>query len=290
MPESAAERLKLIDKDCPNIAVSRQCALLGANRSMAYYQPAPVSEFDLFLMAKIDKLYTAYPFYGAPRLTKHLNIVDKISVNHKKVERLIGLMGVAAIYPHKKWNTSQPDPKHQKFPYLLNEIKVKRPDQVWGTDLTYIQANKNWYYLVAIMDWFSRYVVSWRLSESLTTDFCVLNLQRALKVGQPEIHNSDQGSQFTANDYLKTLQQHPEIKISMDGRGRCFDNIFNERLWRSVKYEEVYLKDYQSFAEAQTALDKYFKFYNTIRLHSSLGDQTPEQIYFKRSESISSNH
>jgi putative transposase len=290
LPESVAERLKLIDKDCPKIAVSRQCELLGANRSMVYYQPAPVPESDLFLMARIDKLYTAYPFYGAPRLTKHLNIIDKIAVNHKKVERLMGLMGIAAIYPRKKWNTSQPDPKHQKFPYLLNEINVKRPDQVWGTDITYIQANKNWYYLVAIMDWFSRYVVSWRLSESLTTDFCVLNLQQALKVNLPEIHNSDQGSQFTANNYLKILQQHSAIHISMDGRGRCFDNIFNERLWRSVKYEEVYLKDYQSFAEAQAGLDKYFKFYNTIRLHSSLNDQTPEQIYFKRSKSISSNH
>ena len=290
MPESANERLKLIDKDHSEIPVRRQCELLNTNRSMVYYEPKPISEFDLMLMEKIDQLYTQYPFYGVPRITKHLNIVDKINVNHKRIERLMGLMGIQAIYPRKKWNTSQPDLKHQKFPYLLNEININQPNQVWGTDITYIQANKDWYYLVAMMDWFSRYVISWQLSKSLTTDFCVLNLQQALKVGQPKIHNSDQGSQFTARDYLETLQQHSAIQISMDGQGRCFDNIFNERLWRSVKYEEVYLKDYQSFEEALASLDKYFKFYNTIRLHSSIDDQTPEQVYFQRSKSISSNH
>ena len=290
MPESANERLKLIDKDHSEIPVRRQCELLNTNRSMVYYEPKPISEFDLMLMEKIDQLYTQYPFYGVPRITKHLNIVDKINVNHKRIERLMGLIGIQAIYPRKKGNTSQPDLKHQKFPYLLNEININQPNQVWGTDITYIQANKDWYYLVAMMDWFSRYVISWQLSKSLTTDFCVLNLQQALKVGQPKIHNSDQGSQFTARDYLETLQQHSAIQISMDGRGRCFDNIFNERLWRSVKYEEVYLKDYQSFEEALASLDKYFKFYNTIRLHSSIDDQTPEQVYFQRSKSISSNH
>ena len=290
MPESANERLKLIDKDHSEIPVRRQCELLNTNRSMVYYEPKPISEFDLMLMEKIDQLYTQYPFYGVPRITKHLNIVDKINVNHKRIERLMGLMGIQAIYPRKKGNTSQPDLKHQKFPYLLNEININQPNQVWGTDITYIQANKDWYYLVAMMDWFSRYVISWQLSKSLTTDFCVLNLQQALKVGQPKIHNSDQGSQFTARDYLETLQQHSAIQISMDGRGRCFDNILNERLWRSVKYEEVYLKDYQSFEEALASLDKYFKFYNTIRLHSSIDDQTPEQVYFQRSKSISSNH
>jgi len=290
LPESANERLKLIDKDHSEIPVRRQCELLNTNRSMVYYEPKPISEFDLMLMEKIDQLYTQYPFYGVPRITKHLNIVDKINVNHKRIERLMGLIGIQAIYPRKKWNTSQPDLKHQKFPYLLNEININQPNQVWGTDITYIQANKDWYYLVAMMDWFSRYVISWQLSKSLTTDFCVLNLQQALKVGQPKIHNSDQGSQFTARDYLETLQQHSAIQISMDGQGRCFDNIFNERLWRSVKYEEVYLKDYQSFEEALASLDKYFKFYNTIRLHSSIDDQTPEQVYFQRSKSISSNH
>ncbi len=276
--------------------MKRQCELLNANRSMIYYQPKLISEFDLFLMEKIDKLYTAYPFYGAPRITKHLNIIDKIKVNHKKIARLMGLMGIQAIYPKKKWNLSKADKQRRKFPYLLKGTNINHPNHTWGTDITYIQANKNWFYLVVLMDWFSRYVISWQLSKSLSTDFCVLNLKQALKVGLPEIHNSDQGSQFTADDYVKLLQQRPKIKISMDGRGRCFDNIFNERLWRTVKYEEVYLKDYCSFEQAMSSLDKYFKFYNTIRLHSSLNYQTPEQVYFQRStlpaecgESVSSN-
>lgn len=256
---------------------------------MVYYEPRPISEFDLFLMEKIDKLYTSYPFYGAPRITKHLNIVDKITVNHKKIERLMGLMGISAIYPKKKWNLSKANKQHQKFPYLLKGANINYPDKVWGTDITYIQANKDWFYLVALMDWFSRYVISWQLSRSLSTDFCVLNLEQALKINLPKIHNSDQGTQFTADDYIEILQQYPDIKISMDGRGRCFDNIFNERLWRTVKYEEVYLKDYQSFDEAQESLKTYFKFYNTIRLHSSLNDRTPEQVYFQRSKSVSSN-
>ncbi len=256
---------------------------------MVYYEPSPVSESDLTLMGKIDKLYTAYPFYGAPRITKHLNKIDKIVVNHKKIERLMNLMGLQAIYPKKKRSFSQANPEHRKFPYLLNGVKANHPDQIWGTDITYIQANQNWFYLVALMDWFSRYVLSWKLSKNLSTDFCVLNLEEGLKVSQPIIHNSDQGSQFTAEDYIKVLQRYSNIKISMDGRGRCFDNIFNERLWRTVKYEEVYLKDYCSFDEAEESLAEYFKFYNTIRLHSSLDDQTPEQVYFQRSKSVSSN-
>ena len=201
----------------------------------------------------------------------------------------MGLMVIHAIHPKKKWNLSKPNKQHQKFPYLLNEINVNRPNQIWGTDITYIQANKDWFYLVALMDWFSRFVISWQLSKSLSSDFCVLNLKQALKINIPEIHNSDQGSQFTANNYIQILQQYQNIKISMDGRGRCFDNIFNERLWRTVKYEEVYLKDYQSFEEARSSLKEYFKFYNTIRLHSSLNDRTPEQSYFQRSENVSSN-
>lgn len=256
---------------------------------MVYYEPKPISEFDLMLMEKIDELYTAYPFYGVPRITKYLNIIDKITVNHKKIGRLMANMGIQAVYPKKKWNLSKPNKQHQKFPYLLKGAHINYPDKVWGTDITYIRANKDWFYLVALIDWFSRYVISWRLSRSLSTDFCVLNLEQALKVNLPKIHNSDQGTQFTADGYIQTLQQYPDIKISMDGRGRCFDNIFTERLWRTVKYEEVYLKDYQSFDEALESLDIYFKFYNTIRLHSSLNDRTPERVYFQRSESVSSN-
>lgn len=241
-------------------------------------------------MRKIDQIYTKYPFYGVPRITNHLRQTDKIIVNHKKIERLMGIMGLQAIYPKKKWNISKPNPNHQKFPYLLNEVNINCPNYVWGTDITYIQANRHWFYLVALMDWFSRYVISWRLSKSLASDFCVLNLEQALKIGQPIIHNSDQGSQFTANDYIKILQRYPDIQISMDGRGRCFDNIFNERLWRTVKYEDVYLKDYQSFEEVLESLSIYFNFYNTIRPHSSLNNQTPEQVYFQRSKSVSLNH
>lgn len=281
--------MKLIDKDHSEITVKRQCELLNVNRSTAYYVLKPISEFDLMLMERIDKLYTSYPFYGVPRITKHLNIIDKIKVNHKKIERLMANMGIQAIYPKKKWNLSQPNKQHQKFPYLLKEVNINYPNKVWGTDITYIQANKDWFYLVALMDWFSRYVISWQLSRSLSTDFCVLNLEQALKVDLPKIHNSDQGSQFTANEYIKTLQQHSDIKISMDSKGRCFDNIFTERLWRTVKYEEVYLKDYQSFDEALESLNIYFKFYNTIRLHSSLNYQTPQEVYFKRSKSVSLN-
>lgn len=256
---------------------------------MVYYEPKPTSEFDLWLMQKIDRLYTAYPFFGAPRITKHLNKIHNINVNHKKIERLMGVMGISAIYPKPKWSTSQPDKQHYKFPYLLKGANINYPNQVWGTDITYIQAAGNWFYLVALMDWFSRYVISWQLSHSLTSNFCVLGLEQALKIGQPQIHNSDQGSQFTASDYVALLQQYPDIRISMDGRGRCFDNIFNERLWRSVKYEEVYLKEYRSFDEAQKSLHTYFKFYNTFRLHSSLNDQTPQQVYLQRSKSVSSN-
>lgn len=289
MPESTSERLKLIDKDNSGITIKRQCELLDTNRSMVYYEHEPISDFNLMLMKKIDRLYTKYPFFGAPSITKHLNKIEKINVNHKRIERLMADMGIQAIYPKKKWNLSKPNKQHQKFPYLLKGANINYPDKVWGTDITYIQADKDWYYLVAIMDWFSRYVLSWQLSKSLSTDFCVLNLNQALKISVPEIHNSDQGSQFTADDYINTLQQNPEIRISMDGRGRCFDNIFTERLWRTVKYEEVYLKNYQSFDEANYSLKEYFKFYNTIRLHSSLNDRTPERVYFERSKSVSSN-
>lgn len=278
LPKSSSERTKLIDKDHPNIPIMRQCQLLEVNRSNIYYQPRLIPEFDLFLMERIDKLYTDHPFYGAPRITKHLNLVDKITVNHKKIERLMRIMGIQAVYP--KRNTSKPSPNNTKYPYLLRGVKISRPNQVWGTDITYIRANHTWFYLVALMDWHSRYVLSWQLSNSLSIDFCITALKQALDIAQPEIHNSDQGSQFTAEEYLAVLKQYGNIRISMDGRGRCFDNIFNERLWRSVKYEEVYLHDYQNYTEANNSLSKYFQFYNHERLHQSLNYQTPAKVYF----------
>jgi len=247
----------------------------------------PVSEYDLWLMKKIDALYTEMPFYGSPRITQHFKKVDGLIVNHKKIERLMSEMGLYAMVPQK--NTSRPHPSHPVFPYLLRSKRIAYPNQVWGTDITFVRGNGIWFYLVAILDWYSRYVLSWRLSKSLTSDFCVSALDQALKIALPEIHNSDQGSQFTNFEYITKLREYPEIKISMDGRGRCFDNIFTERLWRTVKYEEVYLKDYQSFDEASESLSRYFQLYNTRRLHSSLDYQTPQQVYFSKVENVSYN-
>ena len=195
-------------------------------------------------------------------------------------------MGIQAVFP--KPNTSFPakDEEHQVYPYLLNGVNIGRPNQVWGTDITYIRAQEEWFYLVAILDWFSRYVISWRLSPNMQSDFCQAVLREALKQAIPEIHNSDQGSQFTAKSYLAILQEYPQISVSMDGRGKCFDNIFNERLWRSVKYEEVYLKDYTSYTEARESLNEYFRIYNHERLHQSLNYQTPAEVYFNQKAKI----
>ena len=285
MSDSPRERLELIDRDCLNIPVVRQCQLLGLNRSNVYYRPVPVSGFDLSLMKKIDELYTELPFYGSPKITKHLQLVEGLTVNHKRIERLMAEMGLYAIVPQR--NTSKPNPQYPVFPYLLKSKKIICPNQVWGTDITFVRGKGLWFYLVAVLDWYSRYVLSWQLSKTLTADFCVEALSQALKIALPEIHNSDQGSQFTSFEYIETLKQYPKIRISMDGRGRCFDNIFTERLWRTVKYEEVYLHDYQNYDEAQESLSHYFKLYNTRRLHSSLNYQTPERVYFSKVENVS---
>jgi len=228
-------------------------------------------------MHAIDAIYTEFPYYGSPRITPALHR-QGIPVNHKRVERLMQLMGIQALFPRPK--TSQPNLAHPTYPYLLHGLIICRPNQVWGTDITYVRANGQWFYLVAILDWYARYVMSWRLSRSLSVGFCVETLEAALAIGIPEIHNSDQGSQFTSAEYLAVLRRHPEIRISMDGRGRCFDNIFTERLWRTVKYEEVYLHDYRSYAEAECSLRKYFHAYNHERLHSALNYQTPAEVYF----------
>lgn len=261
------------------ISLRRQCALLGLNRSSTYYQPAPVTAFDLNLTYQIDAIYTEHPYYGSPRMTAQLKR-DGYLVNHKRVERLMHLMGLAAIFPKK--TTSLPGSGHVIYPYLLRHLVIDHPNQVWGTDITYIRAEGQWFYLVAILDWFSRYVLAWRLSRTMTSDFCETVLTEALTNATPEIHNSDQGSQFTSEAYTAILKHH-DVQISMDGRGRCFDNIFTERLWRTVKYEEVYLHDYQTFAEAQQSLGRYFHTYNHRRLHQSLGYQTPAEVYFATS-------
>jgi len=238
-------------------------------------------------MSKIDEIYTELPFYGSPKITKELKN-QGIIVNHKKIERLMAEMGLQALVPQK--NTSKPHPDHPVFPYLLRTKRIIYPNQVWGTDITFIRAKGLWFYLVAILDWYSRYVLSWQLSRTLTADFCVNALDQALTIARPEIHNSDQGSQFTSFEYIAKLREYPEIQISMDGRGRCFDNIFTERLWRTVKYEEVYLKEYQSFDEAQESLNGYFNLYNTRRLHESLNYLTPQKVYFSKVENVSHNY
>jgi putative transposase len=229
-------------------------------------------------MRLLDEEYTRHPFYGVRRM--HLYLVEQgYNVNPKRVRRLLREMGLEAIYP--KPRLSNPESGHRIYPYLLRGLPIVRPNQVWGTDITYIRLRHGFVYLVAIMDWFSRYVLSWELSVSLDASFCVTALQWALRTAKPDIFNTDQGSQFTSEAFTRQLLDL-QIHISMDGRGRAMDNIFVERLWRTVKYEEVYLKDYTSVSEAFEGLQIYFRFYNCERRHKSLGNQTPEEIYFSK--------
>jgi putative transposase len=271
------ERRAFIKPGDQNISLARQCELLGISRSGYYYEPVPESEKNICLMSRIDEIYTKCPYYGAPKITAQLNR-EGSAINHKRIERLMSLMGIQAIFP--KRNLSKNGKKHIKYPYLLNRLEINHPNQVWGTDITYVRALGQWFYLVAIIDWYSRYVLSWKLSRTLETDFCLACLEEALKIAIPEIHNSDQGVQFTSAEYLAILEARESIKISMDGRGRCFDNIFTERLWRNVKYEEIYLKEYASFAQAEQSLAGYFHTYNYERIHESLDYLTPAEAYF----------
>ena len=266
-----------IERDNLKIPVSRQCELLGLGRSSLYYRPFCDDSYNEFLMQLIDKEYTQHPFYGVPKMTIYLRRKGHL-VNPKRVRRLMRLMGLEAIYPKSKRNLSLPDKAHKKYPYLLGGLAITRPDQVWATDITYIRMYRGWMYLVAIMDWFSRYVIAWELSATLEADFCVTTLDRALATTCPDIFNSDQGSQFTSDDFTSLLL-NAGVLISMDGKGRAFDNIMVERLWRSVKYEEVYLKDYQTPGEAMLGLGRYFEFYNNDRPHQSLDYRTPAEVY-----------
>jgi putative transposase len=229
-------------------------------------------------MRLLDEQYTRAPFYGIRRMTAWLRSLG-IKVNHKRVARLLRLMGLETIYPKRR--LSLPDAQHKIYPYLLRGIKIKRPDHVWSTDITYVRLHAGYVYLVAIMDWFSRYVLSWEVSVTLEPEFCVSALDRALRAGRPEIFNTDQGSQFTSGDFIRPLKALG-IQISMDGRGRALDNVFVERLWRTVKYEEVYLKDYVSVPVAIDNLAGFFHFYNGERLHQSLGYRTPASVYHAR--------
>jgi putative transposase len=251
--------------------------LLGLGRSSYYYELAQESEENLRLMQLIDEQYTQTPFYGIPRMTAWLKDLDLgFAVNHKRVQRLMRLMGLEAVYPKPK--LSQSNQEHQIYPYLLRDVTIIRPNQVWSTDITYIRLVHGFVYLVAIMDWYSRYVLSWEISNSLEASFCLEALEKALAIGTPEIFNSDQGVQFTSQDFTGRLEA-AGISISMDGRGRVFDNIFIERLWRSLKYEDIYLKDYDSAVAVVEGLGRYFPFYNSERLHQGLGYRTPEVVY-----------
>jgi putative transposase len=264
-----------VEPNHAEISVRRQCELLGVNRSGLYYEPLGESEENLRLMRLLDEQYTRTPFYGSRRMTEWLN-GEGHAVNRKRVSRLMELLGVEAVYPKPK--LSQPGEGHRIYPYLLRGVAVERVNQVWSTDITYIRMAQGFVYLVAVMDWFSRYVLSWSLSLTMEGDFCVEALKGALRRGRPKIFNSDQGSQFTSEAFTGELADRA-IEISMDGRGRCMDNIFVERLWRSLKYEEVYLKDYASVSEARAGIQGYFRFYNYERLHQSLDYRTPAEIY-----------
>jgi putative transposase len=265
----------LVEPGHTEISMRRQCELLGVNRSGLYYEPVGESEENLALMRLLDEQFTRTPFYGSRRMTEWLATVGH-PVNRKRVSRLMELLGIEAVYPKPK--LSQPGEGHRIYPYLLRGTTVERVNQVWSTDITYIRMAQGFVYLVAVMDWFSRFVLSWALSLTMEVDFCIEALKRALRRGRPDIFNSDQGSQFTSEKFTGELAGR-QIAISMDGRGRCMDNIFVERLWRSLKYEEVYLKDYGSVTEARASIDRYFRFYNHERLHQSLDYRTPSEIY-----------
>jgi putative transposase len=272
------ERRELIERGNPELSLRQQCNILGVNRSGIYYRrKPPVSKDDLEVMHRIDEIWTRCPFYGVLKVTKQLHR-EGMAVNHKRVARLMGIMGIEAIFPRR--NLSLPGKGQEIHPYLIKNLAINHPDQVWGVDITYVRLRKDWLYLFALLDWFSRRVLAWSLSDSLEAGFCCQALEEALKDALPEIHNSDQGSQLTSNAYLGILKRYPSIRISMDGRGRAFDNIFTERLWRTVKYEEIYLKDYQSPKEASQSLTEYFRFYNEERLHQALDYQTPNEVYF----------
>jgi putative transposase len=265
----------LVEPENKQISIARQCQLLGLNRSTLYYQRQTEREEDARIMRLIDEQYTLTPFYGYRRMTVYLQSLGW-RVNHKRVLRLMRKLGLEAIYP--KPNLSKPCKEHLVYPYLLKDVEIERADQVWSCDITYIRLATGFIYLLVIMDWYSRFVIEFEVSNSLESSVYVEALKRALSKGCPEIFNSDQGSQFTSVEWLKVLQEN-QIRISMDGRGRCFDNIFVERLWRSVKQEEVYLKEYLDVWEAEEGLGNYFSFYNYRRPHQSLKYQTPFEVY-----------
>ena len=272
---SRSQRRAMIDREEPKLSLVRQCALLGLSRSSLYYLPTEAGAEELERMALIDRQYLKTPFYGSRRMTAWLRIQGH-QVNRKRVRRLMQVMGLEAIY--RRPNTSKPSPGHKVYPYLLRGLEINRVNQVWAADITYIPMARGFLYLVTIMDWYSRYVLASRLSNALEVDFCVAALEEALSKGRPEIFNTDQGSQFTSEAFTGMLLAQG-VQVSMDGRGRCMDNVFVERLWRSIKYEEVYLKAYQNGTEARRGIGAYLAFYNHERPHQALAYQTPGQVF-----------
>jgi putative transposase len=265
----------MIEPGHSQLSIAKQCELLDISRAGYYYRPAGEDEETRQLMRLIDAEYTRHPFYGYRKITQWLRH-EGYGVNKKRIQRLMQTMGLAAIGP--KPNLSKPHPAHPIYPYLLRGVPITAVNQVWSADITYIPLARDWMYLIAVIDWFSRYVLAWEVSNTLDTDFCLLALERALKQGTPSIFNTDQGAQFTSGDFTGRLRK-AEIAISMDGRGRALDNIFVERLWRTVKYEEVYPNDYPSISVGRQRLHSYFLFYNTERFHQSLDYRTPVSVY-----------
>jgi putative transposase len=275
LPPSAEDRRTLVEANHPELSVRRQCALLGLNRSTFYYEPVGETPENLRLMRKIDEQYTAYPFYGSRKITEALTRQGE-EVNRKRVQRLMRIMGLEAIYP--KPRLSAAGRGHKIYPYRLRGVTIARPDQVWSADITYVPMAAGFMYLAAVIDWFSRYVIAWKLSNTLDGSFCTEMLDEALQGGRPEVFNTDQGVQFTAAAFVGRLES-AGVAVSMDGRGRALDNVFVERLWRSVKYEDIYIRGYETVSELLRGLSRYFAFYNDERLHQSLDYRTPATVY-----------
>jgi len=262
-----------------DLPIQKQAKVLDISRSTVYYQPRPISDQDLWLMRRIDELHLNYPFAGS-RMLRGLLAQQNLEVGRRHIKTLMRKMAIEAIY--RKPNTSKPAPGNRIYPYLLRNLVVSRPNQVWAMDITYIPMARGFVYLAAVVDWFSRRILTWKLSITMDTSFCIEALEEALSMNEkPEIFNTDQGSQFTSETFTERLKKEG-IKISMDGRGRWRDNVFVERVWKSIKYEEVYLHAYESVSQARASIGRYIDFYNTIRPHSSLRELTPDQVYFNR--------
>lgn len=268
----------MVDWKDPELPISGQAKLLGLNRSSLYYKPVQPSQEEVAIKNRIDEIYTKFPYFGSRRIAEKLK-AKGVNINRKRVQRHMHEMGIQAISPGP--NLSKRNLQHRIYPYLLKGVTINRPDHVWSIDITYIRMQNNWMYLTAIIDWYSRYIISWELDQTLEMDFVLETVQQAFTIGLPDIFNSDQGSHFTSPKYINLLREQPSVQISMDSKGRALDNIMIERFWRSLKYEEVYLKDYGTPREARNNIKDYIKIYNHERPHQSLGYKSPDMVYFQ---------